>query len=219
MSNGNGHRWSKFWWQDWRNDPALRMCGLAARGLWIELLGIMHEADGYLLVNGRQPLMRQIAAMVGAGEKEVTALLHELGQAGVFSRGDDGTIYSRRMVKDAAASEAGREHIAKRWNGHDPNSPPNRGLNREPTSQAYRHPTSPPISPSPTPPSPSQKQSTEADPPRSPPRNRGGTRRGGFAELERRLQAAETTTTIDATAEEVADFQAFRRRLAGGANG
>lgn len=108
MSNGNGHRWSKWWWGDHRSDPALRMCCLAARGLWIEMQGLMFEAAGYLLVNGRQPSTRQLAALAGATEKEVGLLLAELEEAGVFSRTEDGTIYSRRMVRDALASEQGK---------------------------------------------------------------------------------------------------------------
>lgn len=149
----NGHRWSKFWWQDWQNDPALRMCSLAAQGLWMRLLCVMHEAEpvGLLLVNGRQPSIRQVAALAAAPEKEVALLMQELEEAGVFSRADDGTIYSRRMVRDAEASEAGREHIAKRWNGARPTSPPNRGGNREATSRPngedHSPPTTPPITP------------------------------------------------------------------------
>jgi len=47
--------WLKFFPSDWRADPALRMCSLAARGLWIEMLCLMHEArpHGSLLVNGK----------------------------------------------------------------------------------------------------------------------------------------------------------------------
>jgi hypothetical protein len=38
--------------------------------------------------------------MVGATEREVNGWLAELGDAGVFSRGEAGQIYSRRMVRD-----------------------------------------------------------------------------------------------------------------------
>lgn len=97
-------RWVKWWFADWKGDAALRMCGLAARGLWKEMLCLMHEAApyGHLLVSGKQPTPKQIGALVGATEKEVKALLAELEDAGVFSRTDDGTIYSRRMIKDEA---------------------------------------------------------------------------------------------------------------------
>ena len=152
MSNGNGHRWSKFWWRDHQGDAALRMCSLAARGLWMELLCLAHEATpvGHVLVNGKPPTIQQLASIIGVSTKEVAKLLVELEDAGVFSRADDGTIYSRRMVKDAAASEEGREHIAKRWNGKN-TDPPNRGANRVPDSQPTRKPNgeakSPPSSP------------------------------------------------------------------------
>jgi hypothetical protein len=146
LSNGNGHRWSKFWWQDWQSDPALRMCGLAAQGLWMRLLCVMHEAEpvGHLLVNGRQPTVKQVAALAAAPEKDVALLMRELEEAGVYSRTDDGVIYCRRMVRDAAVSDAGREHINKRWNSHNPNSqpntPPNRVAKRKPNGEARSPP-------------------------------------------------------------------------------
>jgi hypothetical protein len=111
MSNGNGHRWSKFWWCDWQNDAALRMCSLGAQGYWLRALCIMHAADpvGHLTVNGRVPTTRQLAAITGATEQEVTRYTHELEENGVFSRSPEGTIMCRRMVRDAAATDEGRK--------------------------------------------------------------------------------------------------------------
>jgi hypothetical protein len=102
----------------------------------------MHEAEpvGHLLVNGRQPSLRQIASIAGATQKEVMPLMAELEEAGVYSRTKDGVIYCRRMVRDAAASEEGREHIAKRWANRGPNSPPNRGPTNKPNGEATRGP-------------------------------------------------------------------------------
>lgn len=104
-----GLRWSKFWWSDWSGDKALRMCSLAARGLWMELLAIMHEAEpyGHLLVNGKRISPRQIGQIVGAATDQVTACLKELEEAGVFSRTEDGVPFSRRMVRDNEASIQG----------------------------------------------------------------------------------------------------------------
>jgi len=130
------HRWLKFWPQDWQTDPGLRSCSLAARGLWIECVAIMHGADpyGHLAVNGSMPSPKRLAIMVGSTEREVERLLIELEEAGVFSRDVTGTIYSRRMVRDARASHEGREAVAKRWAKKyrddtptvEPNTPPNR---------------------------------------------------------------------------------------------
>lgn len=144
----SAHRWMKFWPGDWKGDAALRMCGLAARGLWIECIAIMHEAEpyGHLMVNGRALTTKQLASIVGAPERDVVKLLAELEEAGVFSRTDSGTIFSRRMVRDAAKSEEGREAIAKRWANKasapapidDPNTPPNRSGNSPPGSLEER---------------------------------------------------------------------------------
>jgi hypothetical protein len=92
--------WLKFYPSDWRADPALRMCSIAARGLWMEMLCIMHEATprGSLRINGRPVSDRQMATL--AGVTDVAPLFGELEDAGVFSREEDGTIYSRRMMRD-----------------------------------------------------------------------------------------------------------------------
>jgi hypothetical protein len=99
--------WMKFYPADWRADPALRMCSLAARGLWMEMLSIMHEADprGSLLINGNTISAKQLASLCGATLRETIALLTELDAAGVFSRADDGTIFSRRMKRDDEKAE------------------------------------------------------------------------------------------------------------------
>lgn len=141
MSNGNGHHYSKFCWRDWSSDKALHPCSLAAKGFWIEMLCIMHEGSpiGHLTLGGKPATIRQMAANAYCTEKEAKKYLAELEDAGVFSRTDDGTIYSRRMVRDAELSEVQREHGKKggnpqlrpqRPNGHDtPPKNPSRGVN------------------------------------------------------------------------------------------
>ena len=95
--------WMKFYPSDWRSDPRLRMCGLAARGLWIEMIGLMHEADpyGHLLVSGLCPTEAQLAVLVGAPPDQIPELIGELESAGVFSRTRAGVIFSRRMTRTA----------------------------------------------------------------------------------------------------------------------
>ena len=104
--------WGKFYWSDWRGDPALRACGLAARGLWMEMLCIeaSHDPVGYVSLNGRPVGTPDLARMTGATEAEVSGLLAELELNGVFSRDRRGRIHSRRMVRDAKRSEEGRKH-------------------------------------------------------------------------------------------------------------
>ncbi|CAD7023235.1 hypothetical protein REJC140_00138 [Pseudorhizobium endolithicum] len=104
--------WLKFYPLDWRGDPKLRMCSMAARGLWIEMLALMHEATpyGHLLVSGKSPTDLQIAVLAGAPSDQVTELLGELESAGVFSRTRDGVIYSRRMIRDEKKSAVARKN-------------------------------------------------------------------------------------------------------------
>jgi hypothetical protein len=47
--------WLKFYPRDWRGDQALRAVSISARGLWMEMLCIMHEAQpyGHLILGGR----------------------------------------------------------------------------------------------------------------------------------------------------------------------
>ena len=139
--------WSKFYWSDWRADPRLRMCSLAARGLWVELCGLAHEAEpyGHVLVAGRVPSPEQLASLVGAPLKAVLAALKELDAAEVFSRTDAGVIYSRRMVRDREREEkdkangkgGGNPHLKAKHNGgvNPPDKPPDKAQKREARSQ------------------------------------------------------------------------------------
>lgn len=104
--------YSQWYWADWKACPEVRACSLTARGLWLEMLALMSEADpyGHLLINGRPVTDKQLANQAGGGVsvKEVGDLLEELESAGVFSRTDDGVIYSRRMVRDKAKRDEDR---------------------------------------------------------------------------------------------------------------
>lgn len=104
-------RWSKFWWQDYERDPALRLCSLAAQGLWMRLLCLMHEADpyGYLCVNHRPLHTRQLAQMLGVAERQIQRLMAELREAGVYSTTPEGLVFCRRLLRDKAASDLGAQ--------------------------------------------------------------------------------------------------------------
>jgi 5-methylcytosine-specific restriction endonuclease McrA len=94
--------WMKFFTSDWRGDARLRMCSLTARGLWIEMMCVMHEAEPYgsLTINGKPISEQQLASLVGDTKKAVVDCLRELEEASVFSREGD-VIFSRRMRRDA----------------------------------------------------------------------------------------------------------------------
>ncbi|HXF65637.1 MAG TPA: hypothetical protein VNK67_02920 [Burkholderiales bacterium] len=66
------------------------------------MICIMHQAEpyGHLVVNGKPIQPAVLARMVGASPKEVEQWTCELEDAGVFDRDENGTIISRRMVRD-----------------------------------------------------------------------------------------------------------------------
>ena len=125
--------WMKFYPRDWRGDQALRAVSLAARGLWIDCLCIMHEAQPYgHLVLGSQPVTDvALARMTGTTPDQISELLGELESAAVFARRSDGTIYSRRMTRDFKKAKIGEKSAKKRWSQaiekQEENCLPNRG--------------------------------------------------------------------------------------------
>ena len=98
----------QFYPGDWRTDPGLRLCALVSRGLWIEMMAIMHEGEpyGHLTAQGRPISPDMLARLVGENPSAVKRCIADLEANGVFSRTDDGVIYSRRMVRDEDVREA-----------------------------------------------------------------------------------------------------------------
>ncbi len=130
--------WMKFYPADWQADEGLRQCGLPARGLWIELIAVMHKSPlyGHLLIAGRPPTKAQIAHSIGSDVRLVTKCLEELEAWGVFSRNAEGVIFSRRMVEDQRKADAdakngsgGGNPNLKREAGALDNPKPGEGVN------------------------------------------------------------------------------------------
>lgn len=104
--------YDKFFWADWENDPALKLCSLAAQGLWMRMLCVCAKADpkGYLVVAGRPLSPADLASIVGKSEPEVRTLLVELESNGVFSRDRKQRIYNRRMLRAIKKSRTNTEN-------------------------------------------------------------------------------------------------------------
>lgn len=124
--------WMKFYPSDWQADPALRVCSVGARGLWMEMLCVMHKAVPYgsLIVNGQPVSDRQIAGLAGTSFEEAAKLIGELEAAGVFSRDGHGVIYSRRMRREEEKMERDKANGATGGNPYlkgGVNPPVNRG--------------------------------------------------------------------------------------------
>lgn len=104
--------WAKFYWNDWRGDPALRLCSVAARGLWMDMLCVAAEADpiGYVTVASKPLDVPDLVRLSGEPADVIEPLLAELRTHGVFSVTRDGRIYNRRMVRDAKKARNAREN-------------------------------------------------------------------------------------------------------------
>ena len=111
---------SQYYWGDWHRDLALQSCQLLARGLWHEMNCLMHQGAPYghlTMPTGKAMTVQQLANLAKISKRTCIRLLAELEEAGVFSRTPEGTIYSRRMVRDekarnarASGGKAGAEH-------------------------------------------------------------------------------------------------------------
>jgi hypothetical protein len=109
----------QFYPADWRKETGLRLCSMGARGLWAEMLCLMHEGDpyGHLTYQGEKVEATELARLAGESPPAVKRWLKELEAKRVFSRTSEGVIYSRRMVRDEVLrekrAEIGRENGIK----------------------------------------------------------------------------------------------------------
>lgn len=107
--------WFKLWVADWLGDTLLRSCSLGARGLLIDLICIMHEADpyGHLLINGQPVTDFKLSVLLSVRLPSLLSKLRELETKKVLSRNEAGVLFSRKMVKMAQESAKHRENGRK----------------------------------------------------------------------------------------------------------
>lgn len=103
----------QFYPGDWLQD-SVSGCSLAAQGLWLRMLFIMHASPKYgFLVNQNielalPPSNDDIARRCGTSVNDMLPLVEELRKAGVFSE-ENGIIFSRRLVRDNRLRQIRRE--------------------------------------------------------------------------------------------------------------
>lgn len=151
--------WFKMFPTDWEGDHRLRECSALAEGVFLRMVFIMERAEprGYL-VSPRGPITEPdtLARLTGKRADEIRAGWDELLEMGVLSvvtasdleadhEGNlegilEGTLFSRRIVRDAKLSEHGKAAIQKRSDfaknakKHDePSRVPSRYPSREPS--------------------------------------------------------------------------------------
>jgi len=93
----------QFYPGDWRKDMGIQSLTYHDRGVWWEMLCLMHESErrGVLILNGQAMSEEALSRLLGLDKQTLTTTLTALLTSGVASREDDtGAIYSRRMVRD-----------------------------------------------------------------------------------------------------------------------
>ena len=168
----------QFYPGDWRRDPNLQQNSLAARGLWQEILCIMHDQPerGILSLETEKNLWR----LVGDKDSNVRRLLKELENSGVFSRDEKGRMFNRRMVRDTKLSLTRSACGSLGGNPNLVNQNSSNGLSKfeaKPKQTVEQNPT-----PS------SSSSSSKINTPPSPPGGSGRRKNGGGAETPKRFR-------------------------------
>jgi len=94
-----------FWFftGDWLKDPELRFCSIFARGLLVDLLCILFEANerGYASKPDGSPRTNEeiVSAVSGGTTEQKLEALAELESSGVLSRDIRGVLFSRRLAR------------------------------------------------------------------------------------------------------------------------
>lgn len=147
----------QFYFGDWKKNKKLRFCSWGARGVWIEVMGLMHDSMDYGIIH--QPA-RKIADALGAPRKLIAELIEQgvmygcdkglcepmhfrpthAGQQGdpvLLVPAQEGPIwYSPRMVRDEFVRQ--RRGTGTRFGG-SPKQSPKGGIGEPPkTSPSHR---------------------------------------------------------------------------------
>lgn len=98
----------------------MRACDPISRYVWMEMIGLMHEAEpyGHLVLAGRAMDYKTLSRVIGVDAGEVKRAVKELEDRGVFTRTNDGVIFSRRMIRDEKRRETLQKNGSK---GGNPN--------------------------------------------------------------------------------------------------
>lgn len=111
--NEGKYPWIKFFHGDWRNDPRVGMCSPATRGIWLELVCIMHEMDRTGEISGSYD---QLARLCRCNVDEIKCAINELQltkTADVTECNGNVTVINRRMKRECNERVSSRKRVKK----------------------------------------------------------------------------------------------------------
>lgn len=130
----------QFYPGDWKKDAGVQSLSFHDRGVWMEILFLMHESSdrGKLTLNGNPVTNDALARMLGIDLKTLNKTLSNIISAGVADIEEStGIILNRRMVRDEAVR---RVRIESGKLGGNPNlvnqNPTKRPSKIQPNDQA-----------------------------------------------------------------------------------
>ena len=130
----------QFYTGDWRKDPGVQSLDFYERGVWFEILCIMHESEhrGKLMLNGRRMPDEALARLLGLDNQKCNQIVSKLIEYGVARVEDTtGIIFNKRMVRDEELRQIRKKCGEK---GGNP-SLVNQNRNQNPTTQVNQNPT------------------------------------------------------------------------------
>jgi hypothetical protein len=118
-----------FYAGDFLRDQVLQDCSKASHSVWLHMMCLMHDSTqrGALVdVQGRPWSNEKIAEKIPGSLLENLALFHELMDAKIFSRDENGAVISRRMVRQRQLSEkraaSGKKGMRNRYGNKTDNN-------------------------------------------------------------------------------------------------
>lgn len=98
----------QFYPGDWKKDAGVQALSFEDRGIWFEILLLMHESEhrGKLLLNGKPMSEDALARVIGVDKHILTTTLSTLLTYGVASIDEEnGALICRRMVRDESVRQ------------------------------------------------------------------------------------------------------------------
>lgn len=126
----------QFYPGDWRKDMGVQSLSFHDRGVWFEILMLMHESEqrGVLILNGRPMPEESLCRVLGLDNQILTTTLTNLLTSGVASREQEtGALLCRRMVRDEKIRQIRTEAGSKGGNPVLLNQKPTTGDKQIPT--------------------------------------------------------------------------------------
>lgn len=92
--------WAKWFFADWLNDPQLSKCSPATRGVWVDLLGAMHNGDRSGQLCGTAEELSRLARCSAVEIVQSLTQLDTTGAATVTVRNGYYTVTNRRLARE-----------------------------------------------------------------------------------------------------------------------